>query len=197
MRTKRIVLSLSALLGMSIGFIPSQGCVFDDCIYFATYGYQGCGRLEPVVSTNSEGMVAIEEFDGKPPSGCTCVTELQKEILSTEPSSQEVNQVIANIEASARQNCVELAQELGAEPEPCLEANLNVGSVSVGEQTSEACWYIYDSSDPQKCPLPENDGGEDEVGETEADEESDGGESETGEGDGGRPLPDLPGGKQP
>lgn len=69
-----------------------------------------------------------------------------------------------------------------------MTALLNKGSVLTSNEPSDACWYIYGSSDSEKCPLPED--ANDDIGTSDGDPS----DSESGE---SGPLPDLPGDKLP
>ena len=183
---RNFTLKVSAfVLGLTLAI--TEGCIFNDCIYFATYGYRSCGRLNPVESQTSQGPVMIENAEGAP-SGCICVTEEEKTLLGSDPSSSELDVVYVKLQAQAQTDCIALAEDLGADTTPCMTATLNKGSVSTKDETSEACWYIYDSSDHEKCPLSE-DANDDDAGTSDS-SDSDSSES-------GRPLPDLPGDKLP
>ena len=171
---------------LSLLLAVAEGCIFNDCIYYATYGYQACGRLLPVESQTSQGSVMIEDVEGLPPSGCACVTEEEKLLLQSDPTHPDLDAVYVKIQANAQVECIALAQEVGADTAPCMATTLNMGSVTTDEEKSEACWYIYSSSDSEKCPLSDE-ASDDDVGTSEDD---------SGSG-GGRPLPDLPGDKLP
>ena len=183
---RNFTLKVSAfVLGLTLAI--TEGCIFNDCIYFATYGYRSCGRLNPVESQTSQGPVMIETAEGEVPSGCICVTEEEKTLLGSDPSSSELDVVYVKLQAQAQTNCIALAEELGADTAPCMTATLSKGSVVTANEISKACWYIYDSTDHEKCPLEE--ANDDDAGTSDS-SDSDSSES-------GRPLPDLPGDKLP
>ena len=129
----------------------------------------------------------IENAEGAP-SGCICVTEEEKTLLAGDLSSPELDVIYVKLQAEAQADCIAIAEDLGADTAPCMTATLNKESVITADETSEACWYIYDSSDHEKCPLSE-DANDDDAGTSDS-SDSDSSES-------GRPLPDLPGDKLP
>ena len=187
MRTRIAAKVSGFVLGLLLAI--AEGCIFNDCIYYATYGYHACGDLLPVESQTSQGAVMIETAEGFPPLGCACITLDEKMLLQNDPTSPELDAMYVKIQAEAQIECIALAEDLGADTAPCMTATLNSGTVIADEETSNDCWYIYNSSDSEKCPLPE-DANEDDAGTSDSGSDGDSGDS-------GRPLPDLPGDKLP
>ncbi|MFV8754119.1 hypothetical protein ACNOYE_26535 [Nannocystaceae bacterium ST9] len=171
---------LSAVVAAS-----QSACVVPfECIYYTYEGYQICANLEPVISSDRAGEVAVVDDLGNPPAGCTCMHPDTVEIFEADPLDPQLDPIYEQIGEDARVICEELALQLLVDPTPCETAKVDENTASKGANTTSKCPFVGDMDDEDKdgnCPPF---GAVDEVGYTTDTTDTDGG--------GVVVIPDLP-----
>ncbi|MCA9696294.1 MAG: hypothetical protein KC431_02130 [Myxococcales bacterium] len=109
-KARRAMLAVAAAMGTGLGLLDLSGCILPDyCIEIRTAGKNNCIYLENAKMWplgQPELAEAVPPSDDAPgPAGCLCMNDAEQEILDYGVPEAKFQEMLAEIENAARDNC--------------------------------------------------------------------------------------------